>query len=173
MKNKIRKLIETTRRVIPGYWESTLAQRAGLEPKAAGSIYEGLTSQELQDKLLETTWEEYSHPAVIAGCQAFKGNLGGRLGIINLKSLDPEKVVTLDDRKNTGKVSVVIEGIRGPEVDFTILIIGPEKGEDVIYTFHPGDPIKPSTVEATTGLHNKRVSIREALEMGFEMGKII
>jgi len=106
------------------------------------------------------------------GCFAFKAELPGQLGIIGLAGLPADAVVTLDDRKNTGKVSAVVEGVRGEEVPFTVLILGLEQGDEVVFTFHPGDPVRPSQVQAEPGLHGRTVTVSEALAMGLEMAKI-
>lgn len=170
--HKIASAVERTRRLIPGYFEKTLSQRAELSGCAAGSIYEGIDEKQLEQMLLNAKWEEYSHEAVMSGCQAFKALMPGRLGIVDLRSLPVGTVVSLDDRKNTGKVSAIVQGVRGPEVDFTVIILGPEQDEEVVYTFHPGDPVRPSQVQATPGLHGRQVAIEEALGMGLSMAKI-
>ncbi len=169
---RIARAAETTRRVAPGYFEKTLAQRAELSGQAAGSLYEGISTEELEHKLLSAEWESYSHEAVTPGCSAFKAPLPGRLGVVDLHGLPLDSVVTLDDRKNTAKVSAVVSGVRGEIVDFTVLILGLEQGEEVIFTLHPGDPVRPSQVQATPGLHGKTVSVREALDMGLTTAKV-
>jgi len=100
-------------------------------------------------------------------------DLKGRLGIIELASLPTNTVVTLDDRKNTGKVSATVKGVLGPEVDFTVIILGIENGMEVVFTFHPGAPVSPSQVQCELGMHDKQVSIAEALGMGLTMAKIV
>ena len=174
MKNsdRIAKAAETTRRVVPGYFEKTLAQRAELSGMAVGSVYERVDGFELERMLLAQKWEEYSHPAVMPGCVAFKAPLPGRLGIVDLSTLPEDAIVTLDDRKNTGKVSAIVEGARGPIQDFTILMLGDEKGEEVIFTFHPGDPVRPSQVQCELNMHGQQVTVAQALEMGLTTAKV-
>ena len=170
MQERIQKAIETTRRVIPGYFEKTVAQRAEFgEP--AGSIIEGVTPVELEASLAVANWEPYSHPQVMAGCEAFKASIPGRLGVVSLNDLPVDTSVTLDDRKKTGKVSAVVKGVRGLKVDYTILILGQEQGEEVVFTFHPGDPIRASQVNVE-GMHGKVVTPAEAIAMGLETAKI-
>lgn len=169
---RIAKAMETTRRVVPGYFESTLAQRAELSGKAAGSIVESVDEAQLEQMLLAADWESYSHSAVMTGCEAFKANISGLLGIVDLVSLPVDSSVRLDDRKNTGKVSAIVSGVRGEKVDFTVLILGQEQGEEVIFTFHPGAPVNPSKIEASLNLHGKTVTVSEALTMGLETAKI-
>ena len=172
IRNRIAKAVESTRRVVPGYFEKTLAQRAGLSEQASGSIYEEITAEQLEQKLLTADWEEYSHPAVMDGCTAYKAALPGRLGVVELVSLPADSIVTLDDRKDTGKVSAVVEGVRGEEVPFTVLILGHEQGEEVVFTFHPGDPVRPSQVQTESGMHGRQVTVSEARGMGLETAKV-
>lgn len=159
------------REIDPGYLAATLAQRVELSGEAAGSVYEGVDASELERKLLAADWEPYSHPAVMSGCTAFKAALPGRLGVVDLATLPPDAVVTLDDRKNTGTVSAVVSGVRGEMVDFTVAILGLEGEREIVFTFHPGDPVSPSQVPAT-GLHGQQVTVSKARGMGLETAKI-
>lgn len=172
IRDRIQKAVETTRRLIPGYFEKTLGQRSSFSKKAAGSFYD-LYPEMLEAMLLAAPWEIYSHPAVSPECTAFKAPFTpGRLGVADLRSLPSDAIVTLDDRKDTGKVSAVVKGVRGREEYFTVLILGPEQGEEVIFTFHPGDPVRPSQVQVEPGMHGQQVTVAEALAMGLETAKI-
>lgn len=171
--HRIAKAIETTRRVVPGYFESTCAQRAGLDEKAAGSIIENVTTAQLEQMLLSADWKEYFHEALMSECVAYKACIPGRLGVVTLSQLSDNDIVTLDDRKDTGKVSAIVKEVLGPNVDFTVIILGQEQGEEVVFTFHPGDPVRPSQVQVEPGMHGRQVSVKEALEMGLKTGKIV
>lgn len=164
--------IDRTRRVIPGYFEKTLAQRAGLSGKAVGSIFEDVDESTLEQMLRGAEWEPYSHKDLLPETTAFKAAIPGRLGIIDLRSMSADSVVRLDDRKGTGQVSCVVSGVRGQIVPFTVLILGPEQGEEVVFTFHPGDPVRASQVQAEPGMHGRQVTVAEALAMGLETAKI-
>jgi hypothetical protein len=169
---RIANAIDRTCKVIPGYFEKTLAQRAGLSETAAGSIYESVNVHQLERMLLNASWEEYSHPAVMPGCVAFKAPIPGTLGIVELRSIVPDNFVKLDDRKGTGQVSCVVSGSRGETVDFTVIILGDENGEEVVFTFHPGDPVRPSQIQVEPGMHGKQITVSEAISMGLETAKI-
>ncbi|NCA78316.1 MAG: hypothetical protein EOM90_18460 [Alphaproteobacteria bacterium] len=176
MKNiqtRIARAIDTTRRIVPGYFEKTVAGR--LPKTGAGSIVVGFESaEELEKALINANWEAYSHPALMVGTEAFvTKDIRGQLGVIELVDLPADAVVTLDDRKNTGKVSCVVAGVRGQDVDFMVIILGPEQGEEVVFTFHPGDPVNPSQIQVEPGMHGRQVVISEALGMGLEMAKIV
>jgi hypothetical protein len=172
IQSRIALAITTTREVIPGYFEKTLAQRAELSGKAVGSIFESVDEIGLEKMILSSEWEEYSHPAVMDGCVAYKAAIPGRLGIVELSQLPANTVVRLDDRKSTGQVSCVISGARGEIVPFTVLILGPEQGKEVVFTFHPGDPIRASQVQNEPGMHGREITVAEALAMGLATAKI-
>jgi len=170
---QIAKAIETTQRVVPGHFEKTVAQRAQLDKMSAGSVVENVTASQLEQMLRAAEWEEYSHDAVMPGCHAFKTqDIVGRLGVVPLSQLSDDIVVTLDDRKDTGKVSCIVKGALGPKVDFTVIILGEEQGEEIVYTFHPGDPVNPSKIPMKIGMDGRQVTVKEALSLGLEIAKI-
>ena len=170
--SRIAEAVGAIKSIDPAYWQQTLTQRL---PGGAGSVVIGdFDANSLEQALLHADWESYSHPGIMEGCSAFvTRSLRGRLGIVELASLPLDALVTLDDRKNTGKVSATIRGALGTEVDFTVLILGDENGVEVVFTFHPGEPVRPSQVQAEPGMHGRQVTISEALRMGLEMAKIV
>lgn len=163
--------IDNTKRVVPGYFENTVRNRLS---GGIGSIYDQFeTSEELEKALLSADWEETTHPSVLAGCRVFKANLPGRLGIIEIDTLPDDVELIADDSKSTGNVAMTVKGVRGTVVPETYLIIGKEKDVDVVYTFHPGEPVKPSIVSTSTVNHGSVVSKREAKKLGFDLAKIV
>lgn len=173
IQNRIAEAIDTTRQVIPSYFENTVKQR--LPKSGAGSVVIGFDSaKKLEKALIKANWESYSHKALMAGTEAFiTKDIQGQLGVVNLVDLPTNTVVTLDDRKNTGKVSCTVESVLGQNVDFTIIIIGQEQGEEVVFTFHPGEPVRPSQIQTESGMHGQQVAVSEAISMGLEIAKII
>ena len=169
--NRIALAVEAIKEMDSSYWEKTLQQRLST---GAGSIILGYDSaDELEKGILAAEWVEYTHPAIMEGCVAYKTtNLNGLLGVVELASLPPETVVTLDDRKGTGKVSAVVKGVRGEKIDYTVIILGTENGIEVVFTLHPGDPVNPSKVPAE-GMDGKQVTVSEALGMGLTTVKIV
>ena len=165
--------IAATRELVAGYWEKTCAQRAGTNPAAAGSIYPGKSPEEVEVAITAAKWVPYEHPALAAGSTAFRAELPGQLGIVDLTTLAPSTPVLLDDRKGTGTVSATVAGVRGETVEFTVLILGEEQGKEIVFTFHPGAPVRPSSVKTEPGLHGKAVTAAEALAMGLTTAKII
>lgn len=170
--------INTTKMVDKKYYIATLSQRCDTEG-AAGSVIDGICSvEEMETLLTNAEWEEYNHPDIMENCKGFKAPIPGKMGVIKLESLPDDAVGVLDDRKDTGMVSITVSvGYRVP-VDYTILIIGPENigGEEVqlMYTFHPGDPISPSRVPASEKYkHGLQITIKEARELGLVYAKIV
>lgn len=169
--------IDTTKRLVPGYFESTLEQRL---PGGAGSILDELdgkdvtTVSDLEDAVRSADWTEYANcPNLMDGCKAYRTPCTGRYGIVELDDLSDDTELVLDDRKNTGVVSATVKGKVGREVDFAVLIIGPEQGEDVVFTIHPGDPVLPSKVSATDRHHGEIVTVKVAKALGLTTAKII
>ena len=151
----------------PQYFENTLASR---QPGGLGSVFNTKTSKE---DLCNANWTEYSHPDVMSGCTAFKTtDICGRLGVVKLEDLPQDSLVSLEDPKGTGKVSAVVsaEGIIDTDVNFTVIILGMEGGREIVFTFHPGEPISPSRVpsQGQTG----SISIPVALDLGLEYAKL-
>lgn len=153
----------------PAYLERCLAQRLPGTSGAGSRFLTALTLDELQN----AQWEEYAHPAIGGGARGFRASIRGRLGIIRLSDLGPTTVVTLDDRKGTGMVTPVVDSVLGPEVDFTVLLLGPDDGKEVVWTFFPGEPINPSQVKAEgSNAHGTQVSVADAIALGLEWAKI-
>ena len=52
------------------------------------------------------------------------------------------------------------------------LILGKEKGEEVVFTFHPGEPVRPTQLPAVPELVGKTVTMETAFLLGFEYVKV-
>jgi hypothetical protein len=163
--------INNSKEKMSDYWNSTLKQRSMKSDMVAGSRYD-MSPEEIEKELLHAEWTPYTHANVKEPAKAYKANIAGYEGIVKLTTLPKDKKVILDDRKNTGKVSVVVDGILGKKVDFTIILIGPHEGNEVVWTFHPSEPIMPSIVNAGEGMNGKEISAEEAIRMGFDYAKL-
>ena len=179
MNSFVREAVRNSRSHLAEYWAKTLAQRL---PGGAGSCVLGVSDADaLEDLLLKMDWVEYNHPSIKSPAKGYKaalpGGVEGVLGVVRLSDLPEDTRVTLDDRKGTGKVSAVVKGLpvgMRPRVDFIVALMGPhpELPEvEVIWTFHPGDPIRPSEVPAD-GLAGRIVSVKEAMDLGLEWAKL-
>ena len=148
--------IANTIEVVPGYFEGHLEGRS-----AAG---DGSTiwrwgkacpnGHAVMNTLLDTLWQEYpSCPNLIPGCTAYRAAIPGTIDLRKVSDLaDDTPVVWV--RTDHGYQYPTVAGTEGEYVDETVLIVGPEAGRTVVYTFHPGNPIKPSQVSADTDVSN-------------------
>ena len=158
-----------------------------------GSWYEGFDPHTLREALVNAGWYPSFHPAVKEPGISFRvDNLPGRLGIVALVDLPDDTMLTLLDPKGgeefwTGErsvgatVSASRYGLEAPSVGHTTLIIGPSVPGDVksaptLWTFHPGDPVRPSEVgrmKDGEDLNGKVLSVAEARAMGFDYAKLV
>jgi hypothetical protein len=171
--------IETMKMVDPAYLEKTLAGR--LQATQKGSYFLGIkTTEQLQDYLQSLDWELTTHPDVTSEHTCLKAfsPVAGRIGVIRVDSLKSDDQITLVDRKGTGYLQAEYHCSEFPEFTLTHIvyaIIGketdPSTGDqvDVLYTVHPGPPVKPSTLEGDECLLYRD----EAIALGIEHAKIV
>ena len=126
----------------------------------------------LHAMLVDAAWEPYAHPAIMDGCTAFRASLAGHVGVVALADLPDHTIVTLADAKRTGYVEATVVGVAVLPVDFAVIILGDDEGQEIVFTFHPGDPIAPSTLPAPT-FAGVRMLRDEAIEHGFTLAKIV
>ena len=170
---KVEIALRNTRKTLKDYFENTCKQR--LE-NGAGSVYDGIkTTAEMEDALFGAFWKKAEHPDVMPGCQAYvtKDIKGGHLGLLKIADLPDDVVITASDPKNTGKVSMTVSGEKGPATEETWLIIGKEEGTDVVFTFHPGEPVRPSVVEVKDCPDGTKLTKDQAIALGFDLAKIV
>ena len=148
--------IANTIEVVPGYFEGHCAGRSatgdgstcwrwGKACPDAGSVL---------DALLDVIWMKYDGcPNLMAGCRAFKAAIPGTIDLRQVSDLaDDTPVVWV--RTDHGYQYPTVAGTEGEYVDYTTLIVGPEAGREVVYTFHPGAPIRPAQVPADADTTN-------------------
>ena len=144
--------IEATVKTIPGYFEGHCAGRSATGdgstvwrwgkacPDAAAVL----------DALLDVIWMKYDGcPNLIPGCKAYKAAIPGTIDLRQVRNLTDDTLVRWVNPGH-GYQYPTVEGVEGEYTDFTTLIVGPEAGRTVVYTFHPGNPIKPSQISADT-----------------------
>jgi hypothetical protein len=139
-----------------------------------GSTYR-LPPDRLKTMFLAMMWEPYDHPAIEKPAVAFKATFfGGCFGMIRLDELASGCEIELVDPKGTGFVEGVVRNWPGrkPTVDFTVAILGPhpKDGRETLYTFHPGDPVPPSRIEAQ--LEGQILTPSQARKLGLEWVKL-
>jgi hypothetical protein len=167
----VKNAITNSKEKMSDYWNNTLKQRSMKSDMVAGSRYD-MSPEEIENSLLNANWLPYQHENVKEPAKAYKANISGYEGIIKLSTLPKDNKVVLDDRKNTGKVSVVVDGVLGKKVNFTVILVGPHEGNEVVWTFHPSDPIMPSVVDAGEGMNGREITVQEAIKMGFDYAKL-
>lgn len=170
---RITNAIANIKQLLPEYWESTVASRT--PGKSVGSVFTFSNVEQVlfEDKLND--WEEFVDcPNIMPGCTAFVlRNVSGYLGVVELGKLDPEMVLDVIDNKRTGKAKLLAHVGIGPETDFATLILGEEQGKEVVFTFHPGSPIKPSEISVEVLEGKTRITVREAMALGFTTANVV
>ena len=172
---RVRAAIDRTKQVLLVYWTSCLLQRSAGSPSApsqsaAGSVYE-MTVEEIEVALRGAEWAPYEHEGVSPGCVAFTAPIMGLVGLTRLDLLPIEMPVTLIDSKLTGFVDASVKGTRGTTWG-TVIILGDHEGSEVVFTFHPGDPILPSRIPAE-GNVGRVITAGEAVKLGLTWGKVV
>ena len=165
---------------LKGYFENTVNQR--LE-NGAGSYYAGMSANEIKDALKKAEWSKVTDPEILKnvmpGCDCYVTSdiPNGRNGMRSIDSMPDYTFFMAIDPKGTGIVSLAAvspdRGIKEKSVaeDKTYLIVGDEKGEKVVFTFHPGEPVRPSLVPVENLKHGTLLSKQEAKNYGFDMTK--
>ena len=147
---KVWKAIEATLRVVPGYFEGHLAGRSAAGDGSTvwrwGKPCPDATA--VLNTILDTGWFEAPEvPNLLPGCKAFKAAIPGTVDLRQVSNLtDDTPVVWV--KTDHGYQYPTVPGVAGEYVHDTILIVGPEAGTEVVYTFHPGLPIRPSQISA-------------------------
>jgi hypothetical protein len=134
--------IKATMEFLATYWETTLRRRLFGHEEQQGSYWVAADMFEINQALLRACWWPHRHPHVLPGCVAFKADIPliGRRGVINLRQVPADTEVKLVDPKNTGEAFLEIEGFVGNEAKHSVIILGLEDGQEVVFTVHPGDP---------------------------------
>lgn len=161
----------------PGYLVRCCQQRAA-GPTQAGSFYNKRATDIVADILL-ANWAPYAHPSVTDGCLAFKASLPGILGVVHIDALPTDTEFLLIDPKGVGKASLAAKFPAAstlPEVEFSVLILGPKEGEEeglTLWTFHPGDPVRASEAVMELPPGGRPTTKEEALSLGLTYAKVI
>jgi hypothetical protein len=160
----------------PDYIEKCFAQR-NPGPESLGSQF--FSKMSVAD-MLTADWEEIVHPDVMAPAKAFRtSSLGGRIGVAEVARLCANSVAHIrPSPKGTGEMEMVVERTldKMPEVEFTTLLLGPgDEGtdlanEEVVWTFFPGDPVRPSELKVDA---QENISVKAARALGFKWAKIL
>lgn len=143
-------------------------------PDSEGSVFNEPQSVE---SLKAAKWEAFSHPDIKAPAKGFSAQIPGKIGLVNLADLDPSTPIRMElgHKGEDEFVTTLIDKADAPleklEVDFTVMLIGPGEGGDIVWTFFPGDPIMPSSMTPSTETESASTA-QDAIDLGFSYGKV-
>ena len=170
--------IDCSKRFVPEYWQKCQDQRDPRTADAAGSTlrlppaYTGT----IENMLRASAWFTFDHHAVLPQCSAVATfDLCGRIGIVELAQLDDDRVLEISDLKGTGYADVIMpltqneaDAMR-PRTGLTVMILGPSDHGELVWTFHPGAPVPPSTFPTPA---TRTITVRDAIFAGVRHAKI-
>lgn len=141
-------------------------------PESEGSTFFEAQSPE---SLIEANWSEYNHPDVLSIAKAFRTDIPGYFGVVDLREIDSETPVeiVMAHKKTLDEAACIIPAseMPRPKADFTTIILGPDDGKEIVWTFHPGPPIKPSAIIWTQDMADSVTTAGDAIAAGFKYGK--
>ena len=161
---EVSRALAVTDEVLPGYLAKHLGTHAGTA--AAGSVFYGdepcepAPDGEFVKRLLgELEYREVqADPAwAMPGCRYFRGTEPmdlpiGREGVVALTALGPEAELELVPMHgDEQRLEVRGKGLQelAQDTDHVTVVVGPEQGKAVVYTAFPGDPTRPSELQAS------------------------
>lgn len=169
------------------YFENTLKMRNPSSDSADSVFLEPQTKESLKN----ANWTPYTNPNVNPPVYAFKANIPGTLKAISIDDLSNDKKVYVRLMHGGGaKIGDLVELVGNigsvADVDFTVMLIGPEDFPHpeldnwLIYTFHPGNPaarpkeirvsdvvLDENMIEEMNNGGMMEVTVGEAKDMGF------
>lgn len=171
-RSRIRAAIINTRNIQQpeGYWKNLVASRT--QGTGLGSYYD-LPFEEIEDLISNTMWRPSASTFVSEGCIAFEADLLGFMNVIELSELDDDAEGTLEDPKGTGNMELHVSGSGGVMTSVTTCILGIHEGMEVVFTFHPGEPIRPSVVVTDPNKIGKTITVAEARILGLSHAKVV
>lgn len=170
-KTRVKSAITNIKAAMPDYWASCLNKRLG----GGGGCYQQFDSpEELETALMAADWEQAEHPDVMPGCTAFKTPLRGMYGLVELERLPADAAVFFEDFKGVGEYSPTVKAARESEAEETWIILGFEEGieGEIAFTFHPGEPVRPSQTKASDVELGRAYTPAEAMAMGFDFAQV-
>ena len=170
---RIENAIANIKQLLPEYWKSTVESRT--PGKSVGSVFEFSNVEKVLFEDRINDWEVYEDcPNLIPGCTAYVlRDVSGHLGVVNLSELDGDLELDVIDNKKTGKAKLLAHVGIGPDTDFATLILGEEQGKEVVFTFHPGQPVRPSEIPIEELKGRNKITVREAMALGFETANVV
>lgn len=142
-------------------------------PESEGSTF--LTAQSAES-LASAEWTPYNHPDVKAPAVAFKADIPGYFGLVDLEELDEDTPIQVV-KAHKGAIEeaaclVSPDGISRPKSEFTTILLGPGKEGEIVWTFFPGPPISPRSTPWTQELADSINTAGDAVANGFKWAKL-
>ena len=181
----IRRLLEDTNSVDDGHLPAILRQHT-LTEWASGSVFtvaavmEQLSDRSSEFRQLSSKEEAEAGDAIQPDCQYYVlDNIDGLLGVYPISPDENGLVITRD--KINCPLTLQGTGTRTIRTDCLTMIVGQHESKTIIFTFFPGPPIKPSSlqVEDLSERHQElfaarghvEVTYEEAIDYGFSVAK--
>lgn len=176
---RVRNAIRLLKEKDPSYYTKCIRQR--LFNGGEGSYYDPNVDFNTLEAYLEcSNWTMVENPNVDDGCSCFVCyDLKGHIGIVDVENVPNDVNFFLDDFKGTGKLSLCVKQYENwfVPMGYTYIILGNDGYGEIMFTFHPGEPLKPSTMEDghnEYGLHKGDVITKEkAIKCGFKHAKVV
>lgn len=165
---RIQQAVKNIKFMIPTYWEATVKSRTPGSSNGSVFSFDNVEKILFEDRIHD--WVPFPEcPNLLPGCTAFKlCDVPGCLGIINLEKLDGSVMLDVVNNKKTGMAKcLIVNGPKGPETDEAVLILGEDQGREVVFTFHPGLPVKPDEIPVERLKGRTQLSVSEAIDFGF------
>lgn len=119
---------------------------------------------------LKADWEEFEHPSIQAPAKGYVAIRAGFQLVMPIEECGSGDIITFDplDAKSdrTGVVMGNVVGYSGPVVAHVVALVGlGDKDEQVLWTLHAGDPIRPTGLE-TAKYAGSQMTAGYAAELG-------
>jgi len=155
------------------HYENTFLTRNPSD-ESEGSVF---SEAQTSDSLKTFDWEPYPHPAIMNPAQGYRANIPGVFGLIELKGLDPNTPVKMElgHKGETPFVMALVDKSDVPseltKTEFTTILLGPGEDGLIVWTFHPGPPVAPSTTTPSEETSSVETAA-DAIDIGFDYAKV-
>lgn len=164
---RIQQAVRNIKTMLPTYWDATVRSRTPGSSNGSVFDFEDVERVLFEDRIGD--WEVYENcPNLLSGCTAYiLRDVPGHLGIVDLEGLDETTVLDVIDNKKTGMAKCIVSGALGPKTNMATLILGEDQGQEVAFTFHPGEPVKPDEIPVEKLGGRTSITVAEAVDFGF------
>jgi hypothetical protein len=149
-------VISALKATAPDYLAQLIATRT---PEHRAGSYFDMPPEQLKAQIYRANWEPFApvdahgEQIIGGGAKGYRATIGGgRLGMTEIASIPETAQLYLIDPKGIDNWSVSTVGASEPHTDTATMIVGKEPHEShwAVWTFHPGDPVRPSAIHADT-----------------------